>query len=202
MSDTFCTYTGRTVSVVDPKPSDICLEDIARALSRVQRFGGHTHKPYSVAEHSVLVSYLCKPENALVGLFHDASEAYVGDVISPLKGNIPAYKGIERQWMIAIAEAMDIPGLLDFNEDVHQADAVALQTERRDVFTPSRVSLNGPPPSERFKATGYDPEQAYQLFVGRYWVLLRHLGDYISKQFDMRRAAMEYRALAPFWWWR
>lgn len=52
--DFICTYTGRKFYPLDPRPEDVCIEDIAHALALVNRFGGHTRVPYSVAQHSVL----------------------------------------------------------------------------------------------------------------------------------------------------
>jgi hypothetical protein len=57
-----------------PNPDDIRIEDIAHALSNQCRFAGHAREFYSVAEHCVRVSQLCRPEEALWGLLHDASE--------------------------------------------------------------------------------------------------------------------------------
>lgn len=82
---TFNTFSGRSVSLYDPTPEMICIEDIAHALSHVCRFGGHTREFYSVAQHSCLVSYLAPAEWRLAALMHDATEAYLGDVIRPLK---------------------------------------------------------------------------------------------------------------------
>lgn len=82
---TFNTFTGRCVSLYDPTPDMISLVDIAHALSHVCRFGGHTREFYSVAQHSCLVSYLAPAEWRLAALMHDATEAYLGDVIRPLK---------------------------------------------------------------------------------------------------------------------
>jgi hypothetical protein len=84
------TYTGRRFHFLDPKIDEISIEDIAHALSNVCRFTGHTKRFYSVAEHSCLVSALC--DNRLEGLLHDASEAYMSDLSSPLKMLVPDYK--------------------------------------------------------------------------------------------------------------
>ncbi len=63
----------------------MCLEDIAHHLAAVSRYSGATKAPYSVAEHSVIVSLYVPPEHALEGLLHDATEAYLGDIIRPIK---------------------------------------------------------------------------------------------------------------------
>lgn len=93
------TVTGRMVNVTDPDPSQIDIEDIAWGLSRIPRFAGQTisKKPYTVAQHSVLVfeiySKIVKnndeqynnSQSKLKALMHDAAEAYIGDIPSPIK---------------------------------------------------------------------------------------------------------------------
>ena len=79
------TYTGKEFYPLDPNPADIDIKDIAHALSNCCRFAGHIKSFYSVAQHSVIVSELCEPENALAGLLHDASEAYLSDIARPVK---------------------------------------------------------------------------------------------------------------------
>jgi hypothetical protein len=165
---TFRTYSGLLVSVLDPNPEDVRFEDLARALSRIQRFGGHAHKPYSVAEHSVLVSRLCLPRHALLGLLHDASEAWCGDIVTPLKAGLANYKAIERRWMRAVGIACGIgDALVDLPSDVHAADSIALQTERRDVFLDGRVDPDGHAPS-KLRVVGLNAPAAYRLFVRRF----------------------------------
>jgi len=83
------TYTGRKVRPLpvegEPASGDIHLLDIAHALSQICRYGGHTKQFYSVAQHSVLASRFIDPEHAKWGLFHDAAEAYLGDMTRPVK---------------------------------------------------------------------------------------------------------------------
>lgn len=79
------TRTGKKFRPFNPRIEDIDIEDIAHALSNICRFNGHVNQFYSVAEHSILVSVLCPDELKLKGLLHDAAEAYLGDVPSPLK---------------------------------------------------------------------------------------------------------------------
>src|ERR1035441_1601867 len=92
------TFSGVRFWPLIPNPADIRIEDIAHALSNQCRFGGHTREFYSVAEHSVRVSQLCTPENALWGLLHDASEAYLSDVTAPITElpQLEAYRAAER----------------------------------------------------------------------------------------------------------
>ena len=79
------TVSGRRVFFHDPKPEDIDLGDIAYALSGLYRWGGHTEPRWSVAQHSILGSSIIEKEFALEFLLHDAAEAYLGDIIRPLK---------------------------------------------------------------------------------------------------------------------
>ena len=70
------TYTGKKFYPFDPREEEVDILDIAHALSQLCRFGGHTKEFYSVAEHCVLVSMCCPSEVKLLGLLHDAAEAY------------------------------------------------------------------------------------------------------------------------------
>lgn len=79
------TASGRYVSVTSPQPQDIILGDVAHHLSQINRYTGAARHPFSVAQHSVLVSYLLPPSYAFDGLWHDFPEYIVQDVNSPLK---------------------------------------------------------------------------------------------------------------------
>lgn len=98
-------FLGLFVRPAALRPEDIMITDIAHALSLLCRFGGHCSTFYSVAEHSVHVSRVVPPADALWGLLHDASEAYIVDLPAPLK-RLPelgrAYREIEGriQWAV------------------------------------------------------------------------------------------------------
>lgn len=82
------TLSGRLIDLLAPDPAVIDIYDIATALARTPRFGGHTRDFYSVAQHCVHVSDVVEaadPRVSLAALLHDAAEAYVGDIPSPLK---------------------------------------------------------------------------------------------------------------------
>lgn len=81
------TYTGIVFDLMNPDPDLICIEDIAHGLAFNSRWNGATKRLYTIAEHSIRVSQHFKhdKERQLTGLFHDAEEAYWGDIIKPLK---------------------------------------------------------------------------------------------------------------------
>lgn len=171
--DWFSTYSGRRVHILSPRPEDIDIADIAHALAHVNRFGGHTRRFYSVAEHSVLVSRLVPPEFVFQGLMHDASEAYLGDVIRPLKAWLPEYKRIEKLWEAAIAKRFGLPTPL--HPSVKQADMVALMTERRDLVTEPLPGAGLPwredelrIPSSEHECVGWPPDRAEEFFLRRF----------------------------------
>lgn len=151
--------SGEFVSLRGPEPSTIKVDDIAHALSHICRFGGHTHVFYSVAQHSLLVHDLVEhlgasPEVRLAALLHDAHEAYVGDLTTPLKRELRggplsifndapshydhAVTRIDRAITTAITQGtdLDLRQLLK-SRIVVLADAWALSIEARQ-FLPSR----------------------------------------------------------------
>ena len=78
------TVTGKKINLLNPDPDQICLEDIALALEKMPRFNGHTTSNWSVLDHSLAVASLVTPEYKLQALLHDATEAYICDIPSPL----------------------------------------------------------------------------------------------------------------------
>src|SRR5665213_153577 len=79
------TYTGKQYWPCDPRPEEVFIIDIAHALSQMCRYSGHCIHFYSVAEHSVLLSrYASTLETKKWSLLHDASEAYITDIIRPV----------------------------------------------------------------------------------------------------------------------
>lgn len=126
------TYTLRAFDLLVPAPEMVDAEDIAHALSRINRFNGHTHgEPYSVAHHSMLVANLLAswgwpPAVVREGLLHDAGEAYYGDITSPVKRFVTME--IDR----VVRSALMLPE--HETPIVKRADLVALAIERRDLF--------------------------------------------------------------------
>lgn len=134
MSPSIETASGRAFNFLRPDPESIHIDDIAHALSHLCRFTGHVREFYSVAQHSWIVSYIAPREFALYGLLHDASEAYLGDVSSPLKRLLPDYRGIEKVVQAAIYCRFGLDHVEP--QEVREADRIALVTEKRDLLSP------------------------------------------------------------------
>lgn len=95
------TYSGKNFNPFDTKTEDINIEDVARSLSQISRFNGHTKFPYTVGQHCIAVcTELCMrdydDETCLFGLLHDASEAYMTDMPKPIKEMFPTLMSIEK----------------------------------------------------------------------------------------------------------
>ncbi len=162
------TASGRQFWLLDPQVGDVDVNDIAHALSQICRFSGHTKQFYSVAQHSVLVSRICRAEDALWGLLHDASEAYLGDVIAPLKRQRAwdGYRILEDRVMGVICERFGLPRQMPAS--VHEADMVLLATEKRDVMQPDPASWGTLPPAMEQQIDVWHPHVAKGWFLNRF----------------------------------
>lgn len=142
------TWSGRQFWPMDAHPEEVFIEDIAWMLAQQNRWKGATKTPISIAQHSVIVSKLCDPVFALQGLLHDATEAYLGDMASPVKSQMPAFKAAEDALWKVIAVRFGLPAELD--PSVIRADAISLHTESRDLMHTPPVEWRGylPPPME------------------------------------------------------
>lgn len=126
------TFSGNRFYPLEPRIDHIAIEDIAHGLAYQCRFNGQTHEFYSVAQHSLIVSSLAPTDLRLAALLHDAAEAYLGDMVKPLKVLLPEFAAIEDQVSAMIATAFGI----DFSDygPIKRADLIALATEKRDLM--------------------------------------------------------------------
>lgn len=155
--DWMMTHTGRKFYPLSPRPEDIDPLDIAHSLAHLCRYNGHTDRFYSVAEHCILMSLVMPtPELALEALLHDGSEAYVGDMVRPLKhtDEMAPYRMAEDYVMDAIAARFGLPvdstGHHSKSAEVRDADTRILLTERTALLSHYQ-------PSERWLVDGMEP---------------------------------------------
>lgn len=139
VGDWIQTYSGRKFHLLSPRPEDICIVDIAHALSNQCRFAGHLKRFYSVAEHCVRVCSLVEswphtPAMALAALMHDADEAYLTDVPRPFKylPEFAPFRDAESRVMSVIASVFGVP--YPFPDEIKRADGILLGTEARDLM--------------------------------------------------------------------
>jgi uncharacterized protein len=129
------TYSGLPFWPLDPHPDDVRIEDIAHALSQLCRFAGHTRSFYSVAQHSTIVSQICGGgQLGLWGLLHDASEAYLCDIMRPVKHSreLSGYRLVEARVQAAVCLRFGLEAVEP--EVLHHIDALVLRAEQRDLM--------------------------------------------------------------------
>lgn len=100
MSDMILTYQKKYINPLQPKATEICIEDIAHALSMMTRANGHFPDFYSVGQHSLHCYKEAKARAyskrvRLACLLHDGSEAYLSDITRPVKRRLTEYQKIE-----------------------------------------------------------------------------------------------------------
>jgi hypothetical protein len=176
------TFSGRFVDTGAPTPESICIEDIAHALSSICRFGGHSKRFYSVAEHAVFVSRRLEEEYpeyfdlAMQGLHHDDAEGYLGDIPRPLKALLqPIYGLLSKQMDEAIAIALHLPMHGEYASLVKEADNFALLVEANHLMPSHGINWEGSdmvevgaPPTPDYWLGGLKPWKAEELYLTRH----------------------------------
>ena len=178
---TMQTFTGKVFNPFSIVEEDISELDIIHSLANTNRFNGHTVWPYSVLQHSVLVaeaipdySYreLSVPKALLqlVALLHDAHEAYVGDVIRPLKfGQSDIQNEYENVVSLIVLKALGVQDVdklkANFWAVIKTADRRMCATEERDLLCPvGEIKRDNPKPFLD-KITPWDKDYTIHRFV-------------------------------------
>lgn len=128
------THTGVHFDPLHPDPNLIRIEDIAHALGNICRYGGHADHFYSVAQHSVLMARHVPDHLRAAALLHDAAEAYVGDMVRPLKHGTEIgrlFAEIEDRLLTTIFRRYSVDVLL--LEEIEEWDRFMLTWEQRDL---------------------------------------------------------------------
>lgn len=176
------TYTDKKFYLFGDDPEEIDLIDIAHATGMIVRYTGHVREFYSVAEHQVLVSKIlekwgCSIKAQLVGLFHDATEAYLCDIAAPFKGELKGYYELESLIWARIAAKFGLPEKMP--PEVKLADWTALFIEAHHLINGDHTQWMGwqdhGMATQQFmkdypgvKPMCYEPKAAKQLWLGRY----------------------------------
>lgn len=139
------TKGGHQIDLENPAVEDIDIEDIAHSLSMQCRYNGHVRKFYSVAEHCVHVSKATAQVGYLPlwGLLHDAGEAYVSDIITPIKECLPKFNEIEAKVLGVVAEKFSLPANWTLCDGVRGVVKVPEVVDKVDklMFVPEAFQL-------------------------------------------------------------
>lgn len=181
------TVSGKKINVTNPDPSTIDITDIAWALSRMPRFSGHSipYIPYSVAQHCIRVMKDLAPhgpEIQMYGLLHDAAEAYINDLPSPVK-HIPEIHAVisklEDRLMDTIYQSLEIEPPTEAQEAIVKVADKEQQAVEAYNFMYSRGSdWNLPKVSFKKLQEFEEPMtsvQAYDLFLSYYEMLMSEI---------------------------
>ena len=146
MSHFIVTAGADELDVGSPRPSHITAYSIAWSLSQINRFTGHALRPYSVAEHSLLVCDIAEQlglgvHGQLAALMQDAHKSITGELNTPGKHQVgSAWRRWEDSMQRAVLRAFGILTPYQVHAaNIRQAKLIALATERRDLMpkTPS-----------------------------------------------------------------
>jgi len=144
LNNTIKVAAGHYVDLANLDPKTIEIKSIAAALSKICRFGGHCPRFYSVAEHCIHATNLADSDGRgveeLRAIFlHDAAEAYIGDMVKPLKVMMPDYAIAEQQMERAIESSFGV-SFSRHSETIKRYDRMMLKAEKT-AFWPKDSEL-------------------------------------------------------------
>jgi hypothetical protein len=130
------TSSSQRFFVTNPEKSEIKLEDIAHGLSMLCRYNGQCSQFYSVAQHSLIIASKVSKKAGMYALLHDASEAYLGDVTSPLKHSesFTLYRELEKRTTAHILKSLNVPCTEAIKKEVAYWDHKILVPEMKHLF--------------------------------------------------------------------
>lgn len=167
------TASGKKFHFLNPKAEDVDIKDIAYALANQCRFNGHVPF-FSVAEHSVAVAARLPPALQLAGLLHDAAEAYLSDIPSPIKQFLPDYCAMEATVQTAIYSKFNVALTAEEAAMVKNADTDATRTEAH--FLLESKGKDWLPvffkAKEQWRPRLLSPPEAVQMFLHWYYELV------------------------------
>ena len=177
------TFTGKVINPLELTVDDICIEDIAHALSNMCRYNGHVSKFYSVAEHCIIMAATDEfPGWAPWKLLHDASEAYLPDVCAGYKDWLGDFEEIEEHVLRVIADAFSMPYLEgEILKEVKVGDRLMIHWESKALMPESPIFKQFAPkkdsPQVKIELLGLTPWQAEQLYLKAFYHMYRPIEE-------------------------
>lgn len=164
------TYSGRKFWPTDPRADEVELIDLAHHLSMKCRYGGAARRFYSVAEHSVIVSQYVPEAFAREALLHDAAEAYVGDMVRPLKGlpEMRAFGEIEDRIYPVIMERFGVVSTAASRDAIAEIDNRIMADEVPALMTDVRIYRTGTLVPLGATIAALDPSAARSVFLRQF----------------------------------
>ena len=172
------TFSGVAFTPLEPRAQDVRVKDIAHHLSMACRFTGAPRRLISVAEHSWFVSTLVPQEGLLplAGLLHDAAEAYLWDIVTPIKphvffqrpdGSMESASMTEWRILQAVNEALGVS--LPFTDwRVKEADVAMCVAESDQLLGPKPMPWGIDAAPADVKIQCWEPDLAEVMFLARY----------------------------------
>lgn len=179
------TFYRHTFDPTKASADDLCMEDIAHALSMLTRANGHFREFYSVARHSLNCAYEAKARGygervQLFALLHDSAESYIGDLTRPLRRHIPAFSQIERRLQTLIFEKFATTDVTPAEiEAVKAIDDSLLYHEFRQFH--GEALFAEPPELHISIASDKTPAQTEAEFLALYAELRDHLAEFDTR---------------------
>ena len=170
-------FTGKMFWPLNPITEDIDIIDIAHALSNKCRYTGHTRQFYSVAQHCILMARETSETYKLESLLHDATEAYLPDIASPIKGHFNGFKDIEERLHVAIAERFNL--IHPLPKQVKALDRKILRAEKWYLMHGKGLDMHGSTSRIGIAIVPWGPQEAERRFVDAYcdYVANRNVPD-------------------------
>lgn len=193
--------------------NEVSVEEVAHGLCLTNRWGGQTSYTdgsplaYTVAQHAVHVADLVQMARkklvpdwdwdndespGLLGLHHDDSEAYIDDIVRPVKRELVGYDHAEAQLQDGLLAHFNVPLSMAIKEAVRRVDNIMIFLERD--------ALMGRPPMPYGNEFDHPCRSIFEVIPDFYvWTPREAKQRFIAKHYELVEAGnapyepLEYR---------
>lgn len=178
-------FSGAIFHPLDPSPEEILVEDIILGLANTSRYNGGTSDFYSTAQHCVIMSYIAEEdyglEMARAALLHEVGEVYCGEIVKPVKDQIPDFERIECPITRIAFEKFGLDPDLWNCEAIRKLDMLMVAIEYRDLRENCDLHKMGcahyPDPDPEIIIDPLSPKRAWVAFWKRFAELFPEFQD-------------------------